>query len=39
MKKLKCIGGTLKLDISPCPEEVKQCLTPELAKLRPYTGG
>ncbi|XP_043212932.1 dedicator of cytokinesis protein 8-like, partial [Amphibalanus amphitrite] len=36
MKKLKCIGGTLKLDIAPCPDEVKHCLTPELAKLRPY---
>lgn len=28
--------GTLKLDISPCPEEVKYCLTPELARLDPY---
>ncbi|XP_037071208.1 dedicator of cytokinesis protein 7-like [Pollicipes pollicipes] len=36
LKKLKCIGGTLKLDISPCPDEVKNCLTPELAKIRPY---
>ncbi|XP_059491152.1 dedicator of cytokinesis protein 7 isoform X2 [Neocloeon triangulifer] len=36
MKKLKCIPATLKLDISPCPEEFKYCLTPELAQLRPY---
>ncbi|XP_014668067.1 PREDICTED: dedicator of cytokinesis protein 7-like [Priapulus caudatus] len=36
LKKLKCIPGTLKLDISPCPEEVKYCLTPELARLDPY---
>ncbi|XP_066997234.1 dedicator of cytokinesis protein 7 [Anabrus simplex] len=36
MKKLKCIPGTLKLDVSPCPDEVKYCLTPELAKLNPY---
>ncbi|KAK7862685.1 hypothetical protein R5R35_000927 [Gryllus longicercus] len=36
MKKLKCIPGTLKLDISPCPEEYKYSLTPELSKLKPY---
>ncbi|KAJ9574920.1 hypothetical protein L9F63_007939, partial [Diploptera punctata] len=36
MKKLKCIPGTLKLDISPCPEEPKYCLTPELVRLHPY---
>lgn len=36
MKKLKCIPGTLKLDISPCPEEPKYCLTPELVRLFPY---
>jgi len=28
--------GTLKLDISPCPTEVKNCLTPELYKVDPY---
>lgn len=38
MKKLKCIPGSLKLDISPCPQEVKYALTPELAKLMPYPG-
>ncbi|XP_046985251.1 dedicator of cytokinesis protein 7 [Schistocerca americana] len=36
IKKLKSIPGTLKLDISPCPEELKNCLTPELAKLKPF---
>ncbi|XP_021924154.1 dedicator of cytokinesis protein 6 isoform X3 [Zootermopsis nevadensis] len=36
MKKLKCIPGTLKLDISPCPDELKYCLTPELVRLQPY---
>ncbi|XP_063219662.1 dedicator of cytokinesis protein 7 [Bacillus rossius redtenbacheri] len=36
MKKLKCIPGTLKLDISPCPDELKYCLTPELSRLHPY---
>ncbi|CAB3365687.1 Hypothetical predicted protein [Cloeon dipterum] len=36
MKKLKCIPASLKLDIAPCPEEFKYCLTPELARLRPY---
>jgi hypothetical protein len=38
MKKLKCIPGTLKLDISPCPDEPKYCLTPELVRLQPYPG-
>ncbi|XP_056642383.1 dedicator of cytokinesis protein 7 [Diorhabda sublineata] len=36
LKKLKCIPATLKLEISPCPTELRNCLTPELAKLRPY---
>ncbi|XP_045511771.1 dedicator of cytokinesis protein 7 [Colias croceus] len=35
-KKLKCIPGTLKIEVSPCPEEIKNGLTPELAKLAPY---
>lgn len=38
MKKLKCIPGSLKLDILPCPQEVKYALTPELTKLVPYPG-
>lgn len=38
MKKLKNITGGLKLEISPCPEDIKNGLTPELAKLHPYTG-
>nr|XP_018911108.1 PREDICTED: dedicator of cytokinesis protein 7 [Bemisia tabaci] len=33
LKKLKCIPGSLKLDISPCPEEMKNSLTPELCPL------
>ncbi|KAF4523421.1 hypothetical protein B566_EDAN007893 [Ephemera danica] len=36
MKKLKCIPAVLKLDISPCPDEYKYCLTPELVHLHPY---
>lgn len=36
LKKLKCIPATLKLEISPCPIEVKNCLTTELARLHPY---
>lgn len=36
LKKLKCIPATLKLEISPGPVEVKNCLTTELAKLHPY---
>ncbi|RVE50344.1 hypothetical protein evm_005010 [Chilo suppressalis] len=35
-KKLKCIPGTLKIEVSPCPDEIKNGLTPELAKLSPY---
>lgn len=36
MKKLKVIPGTLKLQISPCPDDLKYVLTPELAKVLPY---
>lgn len=36
IKKLKCIPASLKLEISPCPHEIKHCLTTELAKLHPY---
>ncbi|CAH0558208.1 unnamed protein product [Brassicogethes aeneus] len=36
LKKLKHIPATFKLEISPCPIEYKNCLTPELAKLHPY---
>ncbi|XP_028174738.1 dedicator of cytokinesis protein 7-like [Ostrinia furnacalis] len=35
-KKLKCIPGTLKIEVCPCPDEIKNGLTPELAKLSPY---
>ncbi|XP_055858913.1 dedicator of cytokinesis protein 7 isoform X2 [Episyrphus balteatus] len=36
MKKYKCIPGSIKLEISPCPEDVKCALSPELAKVEPY---
>lgn len=36
LKKLKCIPATLKLEISPCPAEVKNCLTTELVKIHPF---
>ncbi|XP_041359192.1 dedicator of cytokinesis protein 7-like isoform X2 [Gigantopelta aegis] len=36
LKRVKCIPATLKLDISPCPEEPKYTLTAELAKVDPY---
>ncbi|XP_078656499.1 dedicator of cytokinesis protein 7-like isoform X10 [Branchiostoma floridae x Branchiostoma belcheri] len=36
LKKLKCIPGALKLDISPAPENSPYCLTPELHKVNPY---
>lgn len=38
MKKLKSIPGSLTLDISPCPEDLRYGLTPELIKLSPYPG-
>ncbi|XP_040566544.1 dedicator of cytokinesis protein 7 isoform X1 [Lepeophtheirus salmonis] len=36
LKRIKCIRGTLKLDISVAPEQTKYCLTPELAKIIPF---
>ncbi|XP_076269946.1 dedicator of cytokinesis isoform X1 [Rhynchophorus ferrugineus] len=36
LKKLKCISTTFRLEISPCPLELKNCLTTELEKLHPY---
>ncbi|XP_052102074.1 dedicator of cytokinesis protein 7-like [Mytilus californianus] len=36
LKRVKCLPGTLKLDISPCPEEPRYSLTPELWKVEPY---
>ncbi|XP_077992756.1 dedicator of cytokinesis protein 7-like isoform X2 [Glandiceps talaboti] len=36
LKRLKCIPGTLKLDISPMPENLPYCLTPELQQVDPY---
>ncbi len=38
LKRLKCIRGTLKLDISVAPEQTKYCFTPELTKLIPFPG-
>ncbi|KAK2725089.1 hypothetical protein QYM36_001518 [Artemia franciscana] len=37
-KRLKCIPGQLKLDVSSCPTEPKYCLTSKLAKIEPYPG-
>ncbi|RZF36641.1 hypothetical protein LSTR_LSTR012320 [Laodelphax striatellus] len=37
LKKLKNIPGTLKLDISPLTEDIKNCLTPELLPLCPVS--
>jgi len=34
--RVRYFAGTLKLDISPCPPDVKNCLTPELYKVDPY---
>ena len=36
LKRLKCIRGTLKLDISVALEQMKHCLTTELTKLIPF---
>jgi len=30
------ILGALKLDIAPCPRQLKQCITPELNRIDPY---
>ena len=30
------LTGTLKLDMSPCPDEIKQVLTADLGKVEPY---
>uniref|UniRef100_A0A1B0BZM0 Dedicator of cytokinesis protein 7 n=1 Tax=Glossina palpalis gambiensis TaxID=67801 RepID=A0A1B0BZM0_9MUSC len=36
MKKYKCIPGSIRLEISPCPEDIKNALTPDLAKVVPF---
>ena len=36
LKQLKSIKGALKLDICVAGDTVKHCLTPELARLKPY---
>ncbi|KAG7203876.1 hypothetical protein KM043_017930 [Ampulex compressa] len=36
LKRLKCIPGILKLDLSPKPDELPRCLDPDLRKLSPY---
>lgn len=36
MKKYKTLPGSIKLEISPCPDDIKYLLTPELAKIQPY---
>ncbi|KAL5279484.1 DOCK6 family protein [Megaselia abdita] len=35
-KKYKSIPGSITLDVSPCPEEVKYSLSSELVKIYPY---
>ncbi|KAK0179557.1 hypothetical protein PV327_005299 [Microctonus hyperodae] len=36
LKRLKCLPGILKLDLSPRPEELSRCLDPDLRRLTPY---
>ncbi|XP_038048648.1 dedicator of cytokinesis protein 7-like isoform X3 [Patiria miniata] len=36
LKRLKCIPGSLKLDISPMPDNPPYCLTPDLQQVKPY---
>lgn len=38
IKKYKCIPGSIKLEICPCPDEISYALSPELAKVNPYPG-
>ena len=33
LKKLKCIPGKLKIDVSPCPSTFPYCITPDLYKV------
>ncbi|XP_017855271.1 dedicator of cytokinesis protein 7 [Drosophila busckii] len=37
MKKYKCIPGSIKLEISPYLDDVTNAVTPELAKIQPYS--
>ncbi|XP_068675223.1 dedicator of cytokinesis protein 7-like [Montipora foliosa] len=39
LKRLKCIPGTLKLDISPPGDKPPYCLTSELHQVNPYPDG
>ncbi|XP_046488292.1 dedicator of cytokinesis protein 7 isoform X2 [Neodiprion pinetum] len=36
LKRLKCLPGILKLDLSPRPDELPRCLDPDLRRLTPY---
>lgn len=36
MKKYKYIPGSIKLELSPAPDDVMYALTPELARIHPY---
>ncbi|KRY19445.1 Dedicator of cytokinesis protein 6, partial [Trichinella patagoniensis] len=36
IKRLKCIGGVMKIDVSPCLEDLENTLSPELNPLEPY---
>lgn len=36
VKRYKCIPGSIKLEITPYPDDLKNCLTPELAKVKPF---
>ncbi|XP_076814693.1 dedicator of cytokinesis protein 7-like isoform X2 [Clavelina lepadiformis] len=36
LKRLKCIPGKMKIDVSPCPSNFPYCITPDLHKVKPY---
>ncbi|KAF7997149.1 hypothetical protein HCN44_005426 [Aphidius gifuensis] len=36
LKRLKCLAGVLKLDLSPRPDDLSRCLDPDLRRLSPY---
>nr|CAB3239426.1 dedicator of cytokinesis protein 7 [Phallusia mammillata] len=36
LKRLKCIPGKMKIDVSPAPANFPYCITPDLYRVKPY---
>uniref|UniRef100_H2Y8Y5 DOCKER domain-containing protein n=1 Tax=Ciona savignyi TaxID=51511 RepID=H2Y8Y5_CIOSA len=36
LKRLKCIPGKMKIDVSPCPPDFPCAITPDLHRVKPY---